>query len=80
MDLPRFEAPKRPQYSFGVQHYAGQVIYSTEQLIDKNKDFTIQEHANYMQTSKNPFIRCALSCTTFFTLGLGWVVSGLGQG
>lgn len=35
--LPRFAAPKRAQHAFAVEHYAGEVVYSTEHLMDKNK-------------------------------------------
>lgn len=35
--LPRFAAPKRAQHAFAVDHYAGEVVYSTEHLMDKNK-------------------------------------------
>lgn len=34
---PRFGAPKRAQHAFVVDHYAGGVCYSTEQLMEKNK-------------------------------------------
>ena len=33
----RFVAPKRPQHAFAIEHYAGQVTYSSEQLLQKNK-------------------------------------------
>ncbi len=36
-EQPRFSAPKRPQHSFAVEHYAGKVTYSTELLLEKNK-------------------------------------------
>jgi myosin heavy subunit len=33
----RFVAPKRPQHAFAIEHYAGRVTYSSEQLLEKNK-------------------------------------------
>ena len=56
-EQPRFAAPKRPQHSFGVEHYAGRVTYVTNYLMDKNKDFVIQEHAQLMRSSGFDFIR-----------------------
>ena len=57
----RFMAPKRPQHSFGVEHYAGRVTYITNHIMDKNKDFVIQEHQQLMANSGLDFVRCALS-------------------
>ena len=34
---PRFGAPRRSAGSFVVDHYAGEVAYSTDHLMDKNK-------------------------------------------
>lgn len=34
---PRFGAPRRQQHAFVVDHYAGEVCYSAEHLMDKNK-------------------------------------------
>ena len=47
----RFSAPKREQYSFLVNHYAGDVCYATESLLEKNRDFVVAEHANLMRNS-----------------------------
>jgi len=56
-DRPRFSAPRRPQHSFAVEHYAGRVTYSTELLLDKNKDFTVAEHVGLLAGSGSPFVR-----------------------
>ena len=37
---------------------AKQVVYSTEALLDKNKDFAIVEHASLIANSASPFVRC----------------------
>lgn len=50
-------APKRPQHSFGVEHYAGRVTYITNHIMDKNKDFVIQEHQQLMANSGLDFVR-----------------------
>ena len=34
---PRFGAPRRSPHAFVVGHYAGEVAYSTDLLLDKNK-------------------------------------------
>lgn len=34
---PRFGAPRRSQHAFVVDHYAGEVCYSAQHLMDKNK-------------------------------------------
>ncbi len=57
-DHPRFSAPKRPPHSFTVDHYAGQVTYSSLFMMDKNKDFVIAEHAQLMASSEFDFVRC----------------------
>ncbi|KAK9829628.1 hypothetical protein WJX72_006968 [[Myrmecia] bisecta] len=56
-DAARFTAPKRPQHGFAVEHYAGRVTYSTTRLLDKNKDFTIAEHAQLLASSASEYIR-----------------------
>ena len=40
--MRRFEAPKRPQHAFTVDHYAGKVTYSPDLLMAKNKVRTLQ--------------------------------------
>ncbi|KAL4420012.1 hypothetical protein ABPG75_007110 [Micractinium tetrahymenae] len=54
---PRFAAPKRAQHAFAVDHYAGEVVYSTEQLMDKNKDFVVAEHVHLLGSSSVTIIR-----------------------
>jgi myosin-5 len=48
---PRFGIPRRDQHAFAVQHYAGEVCYSTDALLDKNRDFVVAEHAGLMSKS-----------------------------
>ncbi|EFN53725.1 hypothetical protein CHLNCDRAFT_25512 [Chlorella variabilis] len=54
---PRFGAPRRQQHAFVVDHYAGEVCYSAEHLMDKNKDFVVAEHAHLLGSSSLPMIR-----------------------
>ena len=61
-DHPRFSAPKRPPHSFTVDHYAGQVTYSSLLMMDKNKDFVIAEHAQLMASSEFEFVRWGCQC------------------
>lgn len=48
---PRFGEVKRDRSAFSLAHYAGQVIYSTEQFLEKNKDYTIAEHEKLLHSS-----------------------------
>jgi len=47
----RFGIPRRDQHAFAVQHYAGEVCYGTDALLDKNRDFVVAEHAALMSKS-----------------------------
>lgn len=53
----RFElAPKmRVDHQFGVRHYAGKVVYSTEGIIDKNRDTLQQEGIDMLLSSGSDF-------------------------
>jgi myosin V len=54
---PRFGAPKRDQHAFVVDHYAGEVCYATDALLDKNRDFVVAEHAALMRASAVPLLQ-----------------------
>ncbi|CAN0580319.1 unnamed protein product, partial [Ectocarpus sp. 12 AP-2014] len=53
----RFElAPKmRVEHQFCVRHYAGKVVYSTEGIIDKNRDTLQQEGVDMLLSSGSEF-------------------------
>lgn len=53
----RFElAPKmRVDHQFCVRHYAGKVVYSTEGIIDKNRDTLQQEGVDMLLSSGSEF-------------------------
>lgn len=53
----RFElAPKmRVDHQFCVRHYAGKVVYSTEGIIDKNRDTLQQEGIDMLLSSGSDF-------------------------
>ena len=53
----RFSAPKRDQHSFVIQHYAGNVCYSTDSLLEKNRDFVVAEHTLLVKNSSDDFIK-----------------------
>jgi myosin V len=54
---PRFGAPRRQQHCFVVDHYAGEVCYSAEDLIEKNRDFVVAEHQVLMAGSNAQLLR-----------------------
>lgn len=54
---PRFGAPRRQPYAFVVDHYAGEVCYASEFMMDKNKDFVVAEHAHLMASSSVVLLR-----------------------
>jgi myosin V len=53
----RFGIPRRDQHAFAVQHYAGEVCYSTDALLDKNRDFVVAEHAGLLSKSSAALLR-----------------------
>jgi myosin-5 len=50
---PRFSAPKRDQYSFTVNHYAGEVRYSTDSFLEKNRDFIVEDQESLMRKCRH---------------------------
>lgn len=53
---PRFTAPRHPR-TFGITHYAGQVVYSSDELLEKNRDHVVAEHAALIAASTSEFVR-----------------------
>lgn len=51
---PRFSAPKRDQYSFVVNHYAGEVRYAVDNLLEKNRDFKVEDQEALMRSCNHP--------------------------
>ena len=47
-DEGRFSKPKLSQTAFTLSHYAGDVTHESENFLDKNKDFFIQEHEDIL--------------------------------
>ncbi|KAL9242136.1 hypothetical protein vseg_016167 [Gypsophila vaccaria] len=52
----RFQKPKLSRTSFTIAHYAGDVVYQTDQFLDKNKDYVIAEHQDLLQASECSFV------------------------
>ena len=53
----RFSKPKRSEQQFTIRHYAGQVTYSTDNFLDKNKDYLVPEHQVMLEASELEFVR-----------------------
>lgn len=51
---PRFSAPKRDQYSFVINHYAGEVRYVVDHLLEKNRDFKVEDQESLMRQCNHP--------------------------
>lgn len=45
----------RADHAFGIKHYAGDVIYDTDGMIEKNRDTLPQEGVDLLMSSTNPF-------------------------
>ncbi|XP_028790296.1 myosin-11-like [Neltuma alba] len=52
----RFIKPKLSRTDFTVAHYAGEVLYQSDQFLDKNKDYVVPEHQDLLGASKCPFV------------------------
>ncbi|CAI5519231.1 unnamed protein product [Closterium sp. Naga37s-1] len=52
----RFSKSKGSVTDFTMEHYAGQVKYSTAEFISKNMDAVVSEHEVLLQKSTDPFV------------------------
>ncbi|XP_050275237.1 myosin-9 [Quercus robur] len=52
----RFIKPKLSRTDFTISHYAGEVLYQSDQFLDKNKDYAVPEHQDLLDDSKCPFV------------------------
>ncbi|KAF5746964.1 Myosin family protein with Dil domain [Tripterygium wilfordii] len=52
----RFVKPKLSRTDFAIAHYAGEVLYQSDQFLDKNKDYVVPEHQDLLGASKCPFV------------------------
>jgi myosin-5 len=52
-----FEKPRFSNVQFTVKHYAGPVTYTTDNFLDKNKDYVVPEHISMLEKSNLPFIK-----------------------
>ncbi|CAN0886361.1 XI-E [Linum grandiflorum] len=56
-DHKRFVKPKLARSEFTIVHYAGEVLYQSEQFLDKNKDYVVPEHQNLLSASECSFMQ-----------------------
>ncbi|OMO72005.1 IQ motif, EF-hand binding site [Corchorus capsularis] len=52
----RFIKPKLSRTDFAISHYAGEVLYQSDQFLDKNKDYVVPEHQDLLSASKCTFV------------------------
>ncbi|THU72589.1 hypothetical protein C4D60_Mb04t13790 [Musa balbisiana] len=52
----RFIKPKLSRTDFSIGHYAGEVLYQSDQFLDKNKDYVVAEHQDLLSASKCSFV------------------------
>ncbi|KAL5566910.1 hypothetical protein UlMin_030074 [Ulmus minor] len=52
----RFIKPKLSRTDFTIAHYAGEVLYQSDQFLDKNKDYVVPEHQDLLGVSKCSFV------------------------
>ncbi|KAA8543344.1 hypothetical protein F0562_021161 [Nyssa sinensis] len=52
----RFIKPKLSRTDFTIAHYAGEVLYQSDQFLDKNKDYVVPEHQDLLSASKCTFV------------------------
>ncbi|KAF7107723.1 hypothetical protein CFC21_108313 [Triticum aestivum] len=52
----RFVKPKLSRTDFAIAHYAGEVLYQSDQFLDKNKDYVVAEHQELLSASRCSFI------------------------
>lgn len=53
---PRFQPAKLDPNGFIIDHYAGEVPYSSEELLEKNKDYVISEHVMLISNSNHELL------------------------
>ncbi|XP_057550107.1 myosin-9-like [Amaranthus tricolor] len=52
----RLLKPKLSRTDFIISHYAGEVLYQSDQFLDKNKDYVVPEHQDLITSSKCSFV------------------------
>lgn len=57
----RFSCPRFDQRAFTVSHYAGDVTYSTDNLLEKNGDAAAREHVVLLDGSGDSFVRALVT-------------------